>query len=108
MIIDQVESVFARNLLLSKQWIEPKGQVQLLPKSEGNGYMLSAFVLRGFGFGRKMTDDELQNGQYRKANRSSRHWNLHWHNGRNRNLGNNKEAQLVRIFVREILVHRYQ
>ncbi len=63
MIINQVESVFAQYseyLLLSKQWIEPKGQVPLLPKSEGNGYMLSAFVLREFGFGRQMTDDELQ------------------------------------------------
>ncbi|KAI2503418.1 hypothetical protein MHU86_11047 [Fragilaria crotonensis] len=37
-----------------------KGQVPLLPKSEGDGYMLSAFVSREFGFGRQMTEDELQ------------------------------------------------
>jgi hypothetical protein len=31
----------------------------LLPKSEVDGYMLSAFVSREFGFGREMTDAEL-------------------------------------------------
>ena len=60
MIIGQDESVFAQYLLSSKQWIGPKGQVPLLPKTEGDGYMLSAFVSREFGFGRQMTDNELQ------------------------------------------------
>ena len=39
--------------------MEPKGQVTLFPKSEGDGYMLSAFVSREFGFGRLMTEDKL-------------------------------------------------
>ena len=59
MIVGQDESVFSQYLLSSKQWIGPKGQVALLPKSEGDGYMLSAFVSREFGFGRLMTEDEL-------------------------------------------------
>lgn len=50
MIIGQDESVFAQYLLSSKQWVGPKGQVPLLPKLEGDGYMLSAFVSREFGF----------------------------------------------------------
>ncbi len=59
MIVGQGESVFAQYLLGSKTWIGPKGQRPLLPKSEGDGYMLSAFVSREFGFGRELTDDEL-------------------------------------------------
>ena len=39
--------------------VEPKGQRPLLLKSEGDGYMLSAFVSRELGFGRTLTDNEL-------------------------------------------------
>ncbi|KAI2511392.1 hypothetical protein MHU86_3003 [Fragilaria crotonensis] len=59
MIIGQDESVFAQYLLGSRTWVGPKGQRPLLPKSEGDGYMLSAFVSREIGFGRTLTDDEL-------------------------------------------------
>ncbi|KAI2489045.1 hypothetical protein MHU86_25554 [Fragilaria crotonensis] len=54
-----LHSVFAQYLLGAKTWIGPKGQRPLLPKSEGDGYMLSAFVSREFGFGRPLTEDEL-------------------------------------------------
>ncbi|KAI2489198.1 hypothetical protein MHU86_25404 [Fragilaria crotonensis] len=50
---------FAQYLLGSRTWIGPSGQRPLLPKSEGDGYMLSAFVSRVFGFGRVMTKEEL-------------------------------------------------
>ncbi len=59
MIVGQDESVFAQYLLGAKTWITPKGQRPLLPKSEGDGYMLSAIVSREFGFGRLLTSDEL-------------------------------------------------
>ena len=59
MIVGQDESVFAQYLLGSKTWVGPKGQRPLLPKSEGNGYMLSAFVSREFGYGRQLTEAEL-------------------------------------------------
>ena len=59
MIVGQDGSVFAQYLLGSKTWVGPKGQRPLLPKSEGNGYMLSAFISREFGFGRQLSDDEL-------------------------------------------------
>ena len=45
MIVGQDESVFAQYLLGIKTWVGPKGQRLLLPKSEGDGYMLSAFSL---------------------------------------------------------------
>jgi hypothetical protein len=59
MIIGQDESVFAQYLLVSKTWIGPKGQRPLLPKTEGDGYMLPAFVSSEFGFGKEMTEAEL-------------------------------------------------
>ena len=59
MIVGQDESVFAQYLLGSKTWVGPKGQRPLLPKSEGDGFMLSAFVSREFGFGRDLSADEL-------------------------------------------------
>jgi L,D-peptidoglycan transpeptidase YkuD (ErfK/YbiS/YcfS/YnhG family) len=61
MIIGQDESVFAHNPLGSKTWIGPKGQRPLPPKSEGDGYMPSAFVARQFGFGQEMTATALAN-----------------------------------------------
>jgi hypothetical protein len=70
MIVGQDESVFAQYLLGAKTWIGPKGQRPLLPKSEGDGYMLSAFVSRKFGFGRQLTDIELAkiNNETRQTN----------------------------------------
>lgn len=58
MIVGHDESVFAQYLLGSKTLVGPKGQSPLLvPKSDG--YMLSAFVSREFGFGREQVVDEL-------------------------------------------------
>ena len=59
MIVGQDESVFAQYHLGNKTWVGPKGQRPLLPKSDGDGYMLSAFVSREFGFGRDLSEDEL-------------------------------------------------
>ena len=60
MIIGQDESIFAQYLLVPKTWVGPtNGQRPLLPKSEGDGYMLAAFVSRELGYGRRLTDDEL-------------------------------------------------
>ncbi|KAI2507478.1 hypothetical protein MHU86_6970 [Fragilaria crotonensis] len=59
MIVGQDESVFAQYLLGSKTWVGSKGQRPLLPKLEGNGFMLSAFASREFGFGRDLSIDEL-------------------------------------------------
>jgi hypothetical protein len=60
MINGQDERVFSQFLMGAKTWIAPNGQRPLLPKSEGDGYMLSAFVSRDFGFGRQMIEVELE------------------------------------------------
>jgi hypothetical protein len=46
MIVGQDESVFAQYLLGAKTWIGPKGQRPLLPKSEGDGYVVKVRVER--------------------------------------------------------------
>ena len=50
-IVGQDESVFAMYLLGGRTWVGPKVQRLLLPKSQGDGFMLSAFISREFGFG---------------------------------------------------------
>ena len=54
------ESVFAQYLLGSRTRTGPAGQRPLLPKPEGDGYMLSAIVSQGFGFGRVLKEAELE------------------------------------------------
>ncbi len=56
-IVGQDKSVFAQYLLGSKTWTGPAGQRLLLPKSEGDSYMV--FVNREFGFVRVRTEAEL-------------------------------------------------
>jgi hypothetical protein len=71
-IVGQDESVFAQYLLGLKTWVGPIGQRPLLPKSEGDGFMLSSFVSREFGFGRELSKPELDkvNGERRGANKT--------------------------------------
>ncbi len=59
-IMGRDESVFAQYLLGSRTRTGPAGQRPLLPKPEGDGYMLSAFVSQGFGFGRVLKEAELE------------------------------------------------
>ncbi|KAI2509601.1 hypothetical protein MHU86_4862 [Fragilaria crotonensis] len=81
-----------------------KGQVPLLPKSEGDGYMLSAFVSREFGFGRQMTEDELQRVNMARQT-AARRWKLPRYNSCDGNLGNNEEADFVGIpFVKYLFI----
>jgi hypothetical protein len=60
MIIGQDECISTQFLLGQRTWIGPKGERPLLPKTEGEGYMLSAFQGRVIGFGRPMTPAELE------------------------------------------------
>ena len=77
MIVGQDESVFAQYLLGSKTRIGPKGQRPLLLKSEGGGYMLSAFVLREFGFGRLLTNEELAKINSERQTRGATYTDTH-------------------------------
>ena len=49
MIIGQDESVFRQYSLVTKQWVGAYGQRALLPKSEGDGIMISAFQAHEIG-----------------------------------------------------------
>jgi hypothetical protein len=59
-LLGQDECAFNQFLLGSRQWIGPKGQRALLPKTEGAGLMVSAFQSRELGFGLKISDAELE------------------------------------------------
>ena len=58
-IIGQDECVFSQYLLSSKMWMGPNNESPLLPKSEGEGHMISAFQSCDFGFGLQISDDKL-------------------------------------------------
>ena len=49
MFIGQDEAIYIQFLFLSKMWVGPKGERPLLPKDEGTGSMISAFVCREHG-----------------------------------------------------------
>jgi len=55
MTIGQDECVFSQCLFGQKQWVTPTGERPLMPKTEGEIYMLSAMQSRDFGFGRALT-----------------------------------------------------
>jgi hypothetical protein len=54
-----LQSIFKQNNLSLKFWSDPKGNRALLPKDEGQGVMISAFVSREFDFGMTLTPDQL-------------------------------------------------
>jgi len=58
-IISQDECVFSQFLLTSKMWIGPHTEMPLLPKSEGDGQIISAMPSRDFGFGLQIHEDQL-------------------------------------------------
>jgi hypothetical protein len=57
--IGQDECVFFQYLVSNKNWVGPKGERPLLPKNDGDGKMLSAFQSRLTGFGREMSEEDL-------------------------------------------------
>ena len=55
----QDESIFRQYIFSNKAWVAPDGTSALIPKDEGLGLMVSAFVSREFGFGLKLSEEEL-------------------------------------------------
>jgi hypothetical protein len=60
MLLGQDEAVFSQFLLGQRQWVGPKGERGLLPKTDGESIMASAMQGRETGFGRKMSTEELE------------------------------------------------
>ncbi|KAI2499988.1 hypothetical protein MHU86_14511 [Fragilaria crotonensis] len=58
-IYGQDESVFSQYLFPPKSWVGPNQQRGLMPKSLGEGLMISAFVSRDTGFGMPISDENL-------------------------------------------------
>jgi len=70
-IIGQDESIFHQYLLNHKEWVGPSGERCLNPKTIGEGFMLSAFKSREFGFGhRPFTEEEVQRINQYRANKT--------------------------------------
>jgi hypothetical protein len=64
----QDECIFKQFIFTGKAWISPDGQKPVIPKDEGLGVMISAFVLREFRFGMKLADADLQKvNEYRQG-----------------------------------------
>jgi len=47
--VGQDEAIFKQFLFSNKMWVGPSGQRPLLPKDEGSGKMVSAFIMREHG-----------------------------------------------------------
>jgi hypothetical protein len=60
MIFGQDESVYNQFLLGSRQWVGPKGQHPLLPKTDGLSLMVSGMQSRETGFGVSIDETQLQ------------------------------------------------
>lgn len=56
----QDECIFKQYCFMTKSWTAPDGQKVVIPKDEGAGLMISAFVSREFGFGMALTEANLE------------------------------------------------
>ena len=60
LIFGQDECIFKQFALCNKTWVGPNGKTPLVPKSDGQGLMVSAFVSREYGFGWDLTKSQLK------------------------------------------------
>jgi hypothetical protein len=67
-IFGQDECIFKQFLMTKKTWIGPNGEKNLVPKDEGLGRMISAFVSREFGFGLAVTPEQLNEINAKRLN----------------------------------------
>jgi len=58
-IIGQDECIFKQYIFTKKGWYNSEGAMQLIPKDDGIGLMISAFVSRKFGYGFELSDGNL-------------------------------------------------
>ena len=58
-MIGQDESVYKQYLINSKQWNLPDGTTAVNPNYEGHEIMLSSFVSHDFGYGWKLSPEQL-------------------------------------------------
>ena len=54
------ECIFRQFIFTGTAWIGVKGELPIIPKDEGFGIMVPAFQSREFGFGFKLTSEDLK------------------------------------------------
>jgi hypothetical protein len=59
-VFGQDECIVKQYLFTQKSWNGPNGETALIPKGDGLGVMISAFVSREFGFGFELTTEQFQ------------------------------------------------
>jgi hypothetical protein len=59
-VFGQDECIVKQYRFTQKGWKGPNGKQALIPKDDGLGVMISAFVSREFGFGFELTTEQLQ------------------------------------------------
>ena len=67
-IFGQDECIFKQYAFRKKGWTGPNGERPLMPKDDGQGLMISAFVSREFGFGWEITSEQLELVNARRFN----------------------------------------
>ena len=55
----QDKCIFRQFIFRNMTWTGPKGETPLMPKTEGQGIMVSRFVSREFGFGWQLSPKQL-------------------------------------------------
>ena len=58
--LGQDECIYCQYTFRNKCWVGPNGETPLMPKSEGQGLMVSGFVSREYGFGWTLSKKQLQ------------------------------------------------
>lgn len=59
LIWGQDECIFCQFIFHNMCWTGPNGEMPLMPKTDGQGLMISRFVNREYEFGRKLTKKQL-------------------------------------------------
>ena len=70
-IMGQDETVVKQHTYSSKCWHSPSGASQLLPKSDGHAKMISAIMSRYFGLGIGITQQQLDEINYKRTDETS-------------------------------------
>ena len=59
LIWGQDKCIYKQFLFRNKHYVGPNGEVPLMPKDEGQGLMISAFVSREYGFNWELSQSQL-------------------------------------------------
>jgi hypothetical protein len=64
------EAIIKQFTLLKKAWYGPNGETALVPKDEGMGIMISAMMIREFGWGFELSPEQLAKLNEKRAEKN--------------------------------------